>query len=187
MENDIINSLKVLLNGGVILYPTDTIWGLGCDATNTAAIKRVYEIKRRQDKHSMLILLNSIGQLGNYVTQIPNDAIKLIESSAKPVTIIYPSAQNLPQNILADDRSIGIRITEDPFCSELISRFGKPLVSTSANLSGGRNPGNFSEIEDEVIPEADYVVRWRQNDNTHSSPSTIYKVNNKGGIILIRK
>jgi L-threonylcarbamoyladenylate synthase len=111
----------------------------------------------------------------------------IIESSAKPVTIIYPSALNLPQNILADDRSIGIRITEDPFCSELISRFGKPLVSTSANLSGGRNPENFSEIEDEVIPEADYVVRWRQNDNTHSSPSTIYKVNNKGGIILIRK
>ncbi len=187
MENDIINSLKVLLNGGVILYPTDTIWGLGCDATNRAAIKRVYEIKRRQDKYSMLILLNSIGQLDNYVTQIPNEAIKLIESSAQPVTIIYPSAQNLPQNILADDRSIGIRITEDPFCSELISRFGKPLVSTSANLSGGRNPGNFSEIEDEVIPEADYVVRWRQNDNTRSVPSTIYKVNDKGGIILIRK
>ena len=187
MENDIINSLKVLLNGGIILYPTDTIWGLGCDATNTVAIKRVYEIKRRHDKHSMLILMNSIEQLGEYVTQIPNEAIKLIESSAQPVTIIYPSAQNLPQNILADDRSIGIRITEDPFCSELISRFGKPLVSTSANLSGGRNPGNFSEIEDEVIPEADYVVRWRQNDNTRSVPSTIYKVNDKGGIILIRK
>ena len=187
MENDIINSLKVLLNGGVILYPTDTIWGLGCDATNTVAIKRVYEIKRRQDKHSMLILLNSIVQLGKYVTQIPNEAIKLIESSVQSVTIIYPSAQNLPHNILADDRSIGIRIIEDPFCSELISRFGKPLVSTSANLSGGRNPGNFSEIEDEVIPEADYVVRWRQKDNTRSTPSAIYKVNDKGGIIIIRK
>ena len=187
MENDIINSLKVLLNGGVILYPTDTIWGLGCDATNRAAIKRVYEIKRRQDKHSMLILMNSIEQLGKYVTQIPGEAIKLIESFAHPVTIIYPSAQNLPQDILADDLSIGIRITEDPFCSELIGRFGKPLVSTSANLSGGKNPGNFSEIEDELIPEVDYVVRWRQNDNTRSVPSTIYKVNNKGGLIFIRK
>ena len=187
MENDIINSLKVLLNGGVILYPTDTIWGLGCDATNKAAIKRVYEIKRRQDKHSMLILLNSIEQLEKYVTKIPGKAIKLIESSAYPVTIIYPSAQNLPQNILADDGSIGIRITKDPFCSELISRFGKPLVSTSANSSGNRVPGNFSDIEDEVILEADFVVRWRQNDNTASAPSTICKVNDLGEIIIIRK
>ncbi|MBE9510128.1 MAG: threonylcarbamoyl-AMP synthase [Bacteroidetes bacterium] len=187
MENDIINSLKVLLNGGVILYPTDTIWGLGCDATNIAAIERVYKIKRRQDKHSMLILLSDIKELSKYVTQIPRKAIKLIESSVHPVTIIYPSAQNLPQNILAEDQSIGIRITEDPFCSELISRFGKPLVSTSANLSGSRNPGNFSEIEDEVIMEADWVVRWRQNDNIRSVPSTIYKIDKNGKGVIIRK
>ncbi len=187
MENDIINSLKVLLNGGVILYPTDTIWGLGCDATNKAAIERVYDIKRRQDKHSMLILLSDIEEMSKYVTQIPREAVKLIESSVNPVTIIYPSAQNLPQNILAEDQSIGIRITEDPFCSELIRRFGKPLVSTSANISGSPNPANFSDIEDEVILEADWVVRWRQNDNTRSVPSTIYKVNDKGGIIIIRK
>ncbi len=187
MENDIINSLKVLLNGGVILYPTDTIWGLGCDATNKAAIERVYDIKRRQDKHSMLILLSDIEEMSKYVTQIPREAVKLIESSVNPVTIIYPSAQNLPQNILAEDQSIGIRITEDPFCSELIRRFGKPLVSTSANISGSPNPANFSDIEDEVILEADWVVRWRQNDNTHSFPSTIYKVNDKGGINIIRK
>ncbi len=187
MENDIINSLKVLLNGGVILYPTDTIWGLGCDATNKAAIERVYDIKRRQDKHSMLILLSDIEEMSKYVTQIPREAVKLIESSVNPVTIIYPSAKNLPQNILAEDQSIGIRITEDPFCSELIRRFGKPLVSTSANISGSPNPANFSDIEDEVILEADWVVRWRQNDNTCSVPSTIYKVNDKGGIIIIRK
>ncbi len=169
------------------MYPTDTIWGLGCDATNKAAIERIYDIKRRQDKHSMLILLSDIEEMSKYVTQIPGEAIKLIESSVNPVTIIYPSAQNLPQNILAEDQSIGIRITEDPFCSELISRFGKPLVSTSANLSGSRNPGNFYEIEDEVILEADWVVRWRQNDNTRSVPSTICKVNDKGEIIIIRK
>ncbi len=187
MENDIINSLKVLLNGGVILYPTDTIWGLGCDATNKAAIERVYDIKRRQDKHSMLILLSDIEEMSKYVTQIPREAVKLIESSVNPVTIIYPSAQNLPQNILAEDQSIGIRITEDPFCSELIRRFGKPLVSTSANISGSPNPANFTDIEDEVILEADWVVRWRQNDNTRSVPSTIYKVNDKGGIIIVRK
>ena len=187
MENDIINSLKVLLNGGVILYPTDTIWGLGCDATNKAAIERVYDIKRRQDKHSMLILLSDIEEMSKYVTQIPREAVKLIESSVNPVTIIYPSAQNLPQNILAEDQSIGIRITEDPFCSELIRRFGKPLVSTSANISGSPNPANFSDIEDEVILEADWVVRWKQNDNTRNVPSTIYKVNDKGGIIIIRK
>ncbi|MBA7560585.1 Threonylcarbamoyl-AMP synthase [subsurface metagenome] len=187
MENDIINSLKVLLNGGVILYPTDTIWGLGCDATNKAAIERVYDIKRRQDKHSMLIILSDIEEMSKYVTQIPREAVKLIESSVNPVTIIYPSAQNLPQNILAEDQSIGIRITEDPFCSELIRRFGKPLVSTSANISGSPNPANFSDIEDEVILEADWVVRWRQNDNTRSVPSTIYKVNDKGGIIIVRK
>ena len=187
MENDIINSLKVLLNGGVILYPTDTIWGLGCDATNKAAIERVYDIKRRQDKHSMLILLSDIEEMSKYVTQIPREAVKLIESSVNPVTIIYPSSQNLPQNILAEDQSIGIRITEDPFCSELIRRFGKPLVSTSANISGSPNPANFSDIEDEVILEADWVVRWKQNDNTRNVPSTIYKVNDKGGIIIIRK
>ncbi len=187
MENDIINSLKVLLNGGIILYPTDTIWGLGCDATNKAAIERVYEIKRRQDKYSMIILLSDIEEMSKYVTKIPREAIKLIESSVHPVTIIYHSAQNLPQNILADDQSIGIRITKDPFCSELIRRFGKPLVSTSANISGSPNPGNFSEIEDDIIIEADYVVRWRQNDYTRSVPSTIYKVNDRGGIIIIRK
>ena len=187
MENDIINSLKVLLNGGVILYPTDTIWGLGCDATNKAAIERVYEIKRRQDKHSMIILLSDIEEMSKYVTQIPREAIKLIESSVRPVTIIYPSAQNLPQNLLPDDFSIGIRVTEDPFCSELIRRFGKPLVSTSANISGSPNPGNFSEIEDDIIIEADYVVRWRQNDYTRSVPSTICKVDEQGEIINIRK
>lgn len=187
MENDIINSLKVLLNGGVILYPTDTIWGLGCDATNMAAIERVYDIKRRQDKHSMLILLNDIEEMSKYVTQIPQEAITLINSSVHPVTIIYPSAQNLPKSILAKDQSIGIRITEDPFCSELINRFGKPLVSTSANLSGSRNPGSFSEIEDEIILEADWVVRWRQNDNTRGVPSIIYKFDKKGKGVIIRK
>ena len=169
------------------MYPTDTIWGLGCDATNKAAIERVYEIKRRQDKHSMIILLSDIEEMSKYVTQIPREAIKLIESSVSPATIIYPLAKNLPQNLLPDDFSIGIRVTEDPFCSELIRRFGKPLVSTSANISGSPNPGNFSEIEDEVILEADWVVRWRQNDNTRSVPSTIYKVNDLDEIIIIRK
>ncbi len=187
MENDIINSLKVLLNGGVILYPTDTIWGLGCDATNAIAIDRIFEIKNRKDKESMLILLDRIEEVSKYVSRIPAEAIKLIESSVSPATIIYPSAQNLPQNLLSDDFSIGIRVTEDPFCSELIRRFGKPLVSTSANISGSPNPGNFSEIEDDIIMEADYVVRWRQNDYTRSVPSTIYKVDEQGEIIIIRK
>lgn len=187
MESDIINSLKVLINGGVILYPTDTIWGLGCDATNRAAVERVYKIKKRQEKKSMLILLNSTEQLEKYVTKIPGEAIKLIESSAGPVTIIYPSAKNLPENLLADDKSVGIRITKDPFCSELIRRFGRPLVSTSANLSGKESPENFSEIEDEVILEADWVVRWRQNDYSRSFPSAIYKISDSGEIITIRE
>lgn len=187
MEIDIVNSLKVLINGGVILYPTDTIWGLGCDANNAIAIDRIFEIKNRKDKEGMLILLDRIEDVSKYVSKIPAGAIKLIRSSVSPATIIYPSAQNLPQNLLPDDSSIGIRVTEDPFCSELIRRFGRPLVSTSANISGSPNPVNFSEVEDYIIMEADYVVRWRQNDYTRNIPSTIYKVDERGEIIIIRK
>ena len=184
MEKDIKKTCDILSKGGVILYPTDTIWGIGCDATNPDAVKRVYEIKQRTDSKSMLVLMDSTAKLDFYVSDWPDIALDLIEVSDKPITVIYSGAKNLAPNLIAEDGSIGIRITQEKFSKELCRRFKKPIVSTSANISGKTSPANFSEISSEVIDAVDYVVNYRQDDLTPSKPSSIIKLD-KGGIIKI--
>jgi L-threonylcarbamoyladenylate synthase len=187
MNDDIKAALEVLQKGGVILYPTDTIWGLGCDACNEEAVKRVYAIKSRVDSKSMLVLMENAALLERYVEEVPEIAYDLIELSEKPMTIIYDGARGLAKNLVAEDGSIGIRITTETFSSELIRRFKRPIVSTSANISGRPSPANFSEIEQEIIDAVDYVVKYRQDDIAKAVPSSIMKLGRGGEIKIIRE
>lgn len=186
MKDDIAKALEILRTGGVILYPTDTIWGLGCDATNEEAVNKIYKIKQRNDQKSLLVLLDNPGKILSYVSEIPEVAWDLIELTDKPLTIIYSDAKNLAKNLIADDGSIGIRIVNDPFCQKLIQRFKKPIISTSANISGDKSPSNFSEINKSIINLVDYVVQWKQDDYTKAQASSIIKLDNDGGIKIIR-
>jgi L-threonylcarbamoyladenylate synthase len=187
MKEDLKNALDALKRGGVILYPTDTIWGIGCDATNTKAIERIYAIKKRTDSKSMLILVDEAWRINDYVNDIPDVALQLVEITDKPLTIIYTGARNISQSILGVNDSIGIRVTSDEFCKKLIKSLNKPIVSTSANISGSQSPANFSEISKDVIESVDYVVQWRQNDKNKSVPSSIIKIGPKGEVEIIRK
>ena len=155
MQEDIKKACEVMRSGGVILYPTDTIWGIGCDATNEEAVKRVYEIKQRSDSKSMLVLLENPAKLQTYITEVPDIAWDLIDLTDKPLTIIYEGAKNLATNLIAEDGSIGIRITSELFSTELCRQFRKPIVSTSANLSGETAPANFREIPEEIKSAVD--------------------------------
>jgi L-threonylcarbamoyladenylate synthase len=186
-EADIRNCVKILRNGGVILYPTDTIWGLGCDATNQSAVEKIFRIKERHESKSLIILVNSNMMLERYIREIPTAASQIIEVSDKPLTIIYPGCKNVAPAVIAEDGSAGIRITEDEFCSELITRFRKPVVSTSANKSGSPTPAIFSEITGEIISSADYVVKFRQHDLEKRQASPVIKVELNGIIKIIRK
>lgn len=187
MRKEIKSALKVLKEGGVILYPTDTIWGIGCDATNEEAVSKVYAIKERADTKSMLVLIHTETLLPSYVTAVPEIAWELIESAVDPLTIIYPGAKNLAKNLIGPGRTIGIRITKDDFCTQLISRFRKPIVSTSANLSGRTSPANFLKIDQLIREKVDYIVNWRQDDYTTAKPSSIIKLGIGGEIDIIRK
>lgn len=185
--NDIIKeTAEILHKGGVILYPTDTIWGLGCDATNSMAVNRIYEIKRRTDKKSMLVLLDTESRLPYYVSQVPEIAYHLNEASDKPLTLIYPGARNLADELIADDGSAGIRIVDDEFCSALIARLKKPLVSTSANISGEKPPGNYKEISEEIKDSVDYIVPLRQHETGKRTASSIIKIGTGGQFKIIR-
>ncbi len=183
---DINKSLEILNQGGVILYPTDTVWGLGCDATNSTAVDRIYAIKRRNEARSMLTLVDSLDMLAGYVEKVPGIAIQLDSEAVKPLSIIYSKARNLASNLIADDGSIGIRIVKEPFCQQLIKAFGKPVVSTSANISGEPTPGTFNEISEEIKAAADYIVRWRQNDRQPATASSIIKLNTDGSYHVLR-
>ncbi len=184
MIDDIKKSCEILEKGGVILYPTDTVWGLGCDATNPEAVARVYEIKKRLDSKALLVLVDSDVKVDFYVDTAPSVAWDLIEAANKPLTIIYDDARNLAANLIADDGSVGIRITNEEFSKKLCQRFRKALVSTSANISGEPTPRNFSEISEEVKSQVDYIVNYRQEDLSYPSPSSIIKLG-KGGLIKI--
>ncbi len=186
MQNDIKKALEVLRSGGVILYPTDTIWGIGCDATNADAVKRVYEIKQRTDNKAMLVLLENPNRLNSYVDVVPDVAWDLIDATDKPMTIIYPQAKNLAPNLVGEDKTIGIRITEEDFTAQLIQRFRKPIVSTSANISGEPSPANFSEISETIINAVDYVVNYRQNEVGSATASSIIKLGIGGEIKILR-
>lgn len=186
-DEDLRNCVKALREGGVILYPTDTIWGLGCDATNQAAVEKIYRIKERHESKSLIVLVNSDTMLERYVCEIPSAAAQIIDVTDTPVTIIYPACRNLAPAVIAEDGSAGIRITNDDFCSELISRFRKPIVSTSANKSGVSSPSFFDEISEEIISSSDYVVRYRQEDRQKRTASPVIKVELNGVIKIIRK
>ena len=170
--------------GGVILYLTDTVWGLGCDSTNPDAVRRVYEIKQRADSKAMLVLVDSPVKVDFYVQDVPDVAWDLIEVADKPLTIIYSGARNLAPNLLAEDGSVGIRVTGEDFSRRLCQQFRKAIVSTSANISGQPGAANFSEISDEVKSQVDYVVGFRQDDMSRPKPSSIIKLE-KGGVIKI--
>jgi L-threonylcarbamoyladenylate synthase len=187
MKEDLKNALDILKKGGVILYPTDTIWGIGCDSTNTKAVERIYKIKKRDDSKSMLILIDETWRLSDYIKEVPEIALQLIEVSDKPVTIIYSGAKGISPALINDDGSIGIRVTTDEFCRKLIGALNRPIVSTSANISGSPAPQNFSEISEEIIKSMDYVVKWRQDEKSKSQPSSIIKLGINGQIEVIRK
>ncbi len=187
MQEDIKKTLEVLKNGGIILYPTDTIWGIGCDATNQEAVERIYQIKKREDSKSMLVLMENPALLDRYVDEVPDVAWDLVEIATTPLTVIYPKAKNLAQNLIAADGSIGIRFTKEEFTSQLLRRFRRPLVSTSANISGEKSPAFFDQISEEIKEKVDYVVEYRQDDTSEAKPSSIIKLGPGGEIDIIRK
>lgn len=173
--------------GGVILYPTDTIWGIGCDATNEEAVRRVYQIKQRSDSKAMLVLVDSPVKVDFYVQDVPEVAWDLIEVADKPLTIIYSGARNLASNLIAEDGSVGIRVTNEEFSKRLCQQFRKAIVSTSANISGQPSPANYSEITEELKSMVDYVVGYRQEEMGHPKPSSIIKLDEGGVIKIIRE
>jgi L-threonylcarbamoyladenylate synthase len=175
-REDLLNATHILKKGGVILYPTDTIWGLGCDATNESAVKKIFDIKQRPPQKSFIILVNSFEMLENYVEWVPPIARELITQISTPLTIVYPKGKNVAPSLQPPDKSIAIRLTRDPFCLDLISQFGKPIVSTSANLSGFPPPKIFKEIDPNLLTLVDYVVKYRQDDLSHMKPSTIIRI-----------
>ncbi|MBL1410904.1 L-threonylcarbamoyladenylate synthase [Sphingobacterium faecale] len=186
-REDLNQALETLKNGGLILYPTDTIWGIGCDATNSEAIEKVFALKGRDKSKSMLILLHSDNQLASYVREIPEVAYQLIESYDRPLTIVYSGAKNLAENAIAEDGSIGIRIVSHPFCQQLLQRFKKPIISTSANLSGQPSAQTFDQIDELIKEKVDYIVKFGQDEDSLGTPSIIMKLDPSGKFEFLRK
>ena len=185
-DNDIKECITVLETGGLILYPTDTIWGIGCDATNEKAVAKIYDLKKRADEKSMVILVANEQSITQYVTQPDVKIFDYIKGIYKPTTVIYNGAVGLAGNALAKDGSVAIRIVKDDFCKQLISTFNKPIVSTSANISGYPPPAVFTDIDVAIKNGVDYIVQHRQDDLTPSSPSAIIKWNDDGSLTIIR-
>ncbi|MDR2860123.1 MAG: threonylcarbamoyl-AMP synthase [Mediterranea sp.] len=187
MLEDIKNACQIMSDGGVILYPTDTIWGLGCDATNMEAVHKIYTIKQRVDNKAMLVLVDSSVKIDFYVKEVPEIAWDLIELADKPTTIVYSGARNLAPNLVAEDGSIGIRVTNENFSQNLCRQFRKAVVSTSANISGAPSPANYTEISEKIKSQVDYIVTFRQSDVSRPKPSSIIKLDIGGVIKIIRE
>jgi L-threonylcarbamoyladenylate synthase len=185
-DSEVEKTLTVLRSGGVILYPTDTVWGLGCDATNAKAIRKIYDIKKRSDNKAMIILVAGERDVMQYAAAPDPAVFDFLSVQQRPTTIIYEQAIGLPDNLIGEDGSIAIRIVQDEFCRHLIKRLRKPIVSTSANISGEPSPKLFTEISQEIAEAVDYVVRWRQDDNKASLPSQVIKWDNDGTCTVIR-
>lgn len=185
MQTEINNTLEILRSGGLILYPTDTVWGIGCDATNAAAIKKIYDLKQREDSKALICLVADDRMLNKYVKKVPEVALNIIEISEKPTTIIYDDAQNLAPNLIAEDGTIAIRIPDDEFCYQLSRKLNTAIVSTSANMSGQPTPKSFKEISQEVIKGVDYIVNLH-HEKICDKPSSIIKLSNSGIIKIIR-
>jgi len=186
-QEDIRQAVEVLRQGGVILYPTDTIWGIGCDATNAEAVKRVYNIKQRDDSKALICLVDSDARMQRYVRNVPDVAWQLVDCIDKPTTIILDGAVNLAPNLIADDGSIGIRITQEPFSKELCFRFQKAIVSTSANISGEPAAQNYRDIDPRIIEQVDYVCWSRRQEHKPHKPSSIIKLSSDGVVQIIRQ
>ena len=185
--NEIKKMVEVLRSGGLILYPTDTVWGIGCDATNEEAVKKVFELKKREDSKSLIVLVDSVDRLAAYVDDVPDVAWDLAEVSDTPLTIIYPTGKNLAKNVMAEDGSVGIRVTNEEFSKALCYAFRKPIISTSANISGNPTPENFYQIEDEIKNGVDYVAEARRDEDEKKSPSSIIKFEKNGTFVVLRK
>ncbi|SDX26862.1 L-threonylcarbamoyladenylate synthase [Lutibacter oricola] len=185
MNVEILNSLKSLKNQEIILYPTDTVWGLGCDATSEKAVEKIFTLKQRSESKSLIILVSSIKMLQNYISNIPVAVLQLLKSVEKPTSIIYANPTGLAKNVIAADNTVAIRIPNNKFCKELIQQFGKPIVSTSANISGFETPKSFSEISETVLDSVHYVVNLQQEEKNEKS-STILKIEENGEITVLR-
>jgi L-threonylcarbamoyladenylate synthase len=185
-SKDINKCIEVLNSNGIILYPTDTIWGIGCDATSAVAIKKIYELKRREEKKSLIILVSDERMVEDYVKDSSPKIFSYLSQQKKPTTAIFKNAVHLPKILINEDGTIAIRITKDKFCKTLIQQLKKPLVSTSANISGEKYPQNFVEVSEEIKNGVDYIVQHRQNDFEIKSPSSIIKLNDNDGIEIIR-
>lgn len=186
-QEDIKNAIEVMKRGGVILYPTDTVWGIGCDATNAEAVAKVYKIKKRDDSKALICLVDSDARLQRYVRNVPNVAWDILDIAIKPTTIILDGAINLAPNLIAEDGSIALRITKEPFSHELCYRFQKPLVSTSANISGEPAAANYNDISQELLDAVDYVCFSRRQEHKPHTPSSIIKLKEDGEVTIIRK
>jgi|SRR5690349_781116 len=201
MEQEIQNALSVLRSGGTLLYPTDTVWGIGCDATSEKAVEKIFAVKKRAESKSLIVLVSDEGMLNRFVKNVPAIAWDLLDAnrgedgspSGKPITIIYDAARGIAANALAEDGSIGIRMVKraseggNDFCHKMIHKFGRPIVSTSANISGMPAPQNFSGISDEIIKAVDHVVNWGQHENRNAQPSSIIKLKENGEFLIIRE
>ena len=183
---DVEKALATLHAGGVILYPTDTVWGIGCDATNAAAVQKIYELKRRDETKSMIVLLADERDLIKYVASVDLAVFDYLETVSKPTTIIYDGAIGLADNLVAGDGSIAIRIVKEDFCRHLIKRFRKPIVSTSANISGSATPAIFTDVEQAIKSGVDYIVQYRQDDNEPKQPSSVVRWHDKTGPLVLR-
>lgn len=186
MNEEIINAYEVIKNGGIILYPTDTVWGIGCDATNAEAVAKIYKLKQRAETQSMIVLMNGEKMMYNVFKNIPEVAWQIMDLSEKPTTLILDDARNVALNIIAADKSLGVRLVKEPFCFKLMERMKKPLVSTSANISGQPTPLSFKDISPEIIKGVDYVVKLHQ-DRVNGKSSTIIKLTNDSQVKVIRK
>ena len=186
MNTEIHNAYEVIKEGGIILYPTDTVWGIGCDATNEEAVKKIYALKQREESKSMIVLINGERMMYNVFKEIPEVAWQILDLSEKPTTLILDNPRNVAKNIIAEDNTLGVRISTDPFCFKLMERMKRPLVSTSANISGMFTPKTFKEISPEIIKGVDYVVNL-QHDKVCKNPSTIIKLGLDSQVKVIRK
>lgn len=185
-KREVDQALAVLKKGGVILYPTDTVWGLGCDATNEAAVQKIFQIKKRADSKSMIVLVADERDILQYVAAPDPAVFDFLEAQQRPTTIIFENAIGLPASLMAEDGSAAIRTVQDDFCRHLIRRLQRPIVSTSANISGQATPQTFSQISDAIKEAVDHVVQWRQDDRQPAQPSRIIRWNNDGQISIIR-
>lgn len=186
MEAQIQKALEVLKSGKTILYPTDTVWGIGCDATNALAVQQIYTLKKRDERKALVCLVADFNMLENYVSSVPKEVFKILKHRKNPTTVIYNNPQKIAPNLIAENNTLALRICQDEFCQKLIKRLGKPIVSSSANISGTPTPQAFEQIQDEIKESVDYIVNLRQQKTETAKPSTIIKVDSKGHAKTIR-